>query len=88
MSLSGHRIPRLVLSVLAVVVVRVAVVVAVVVRALTGPLGRLSTARLSVIAAAAGSGAHLPPAVGQREADFRRERPVVGDEVGEERVAA
>src|SRR4029453_19567446 len=52
-------------SALLAVVVRVSVVVG----TLTGPLGRPSAARLAVVPAAAGSGAHLPPAVGQREAD-------------------
>jgi hypothetical protein len=71
------------LAVLAVVV-RVSVVVG----TLTGPLGGLSAARLAVVPAAVGSGAHLPPAVGQREADLRRERRVVGAEVGGESVPA
>jgi hypothetical protein len=62
------------------VVVRVSVVVG----TLTGPLGRLSAARLAVVPAAVGSGAYLPPVVCQREADLRRERRVGGAEVGEE----
>jgi hypothetical protein len=66
------------------VVVRVSVVVG----TLTGPLGRPSAARLAVVSAAVGSGAHLPPAVGQREADLHREGRVVGAEVGEEGVPA
>jgi hypothetical protein len=66
------------------VVVRVSVVVG----TLTGPLGRPSAARLAVVPAAVGSGAYLPPAVGQREADLHRERPVVAAEVGEEGVPA
>jgi hypothetical protein len=74
------------LSTLAVlaVVVRVSVVVG----TLTGPLGQPSAARLAVVPAAVGSGAHLPPAVGQRKADLRRERRVVGAEVGEEGIPA
>ena len=71
-------------AVLAVVVLRVFVVVG----TLTGPLGRLSATRLAVVPAAGGSGAGLPPAVRQREADLRRERRVVGAEVGEEGVPA
>ena len=71
-------------SALLTVVVRVSVVVG----TLTGPLGRPSAARLAVVPAAAGSGADLPPAVCQREADLRRERRVVGAEVGEEGLPA
>ena len=69
-------------AVLAVVVLRVFVVVG----TLTGPLGRLSATRLAVVPAAGGSGADLPPAVCQREADLRRKRRVGGAEVGEEGV--
>src|SRR5215218_8652855 len=47
-----------------------------------------TSAVLAVVAAAVRSDAHLPPAVGQREADLRRERRVVGAEVGEEGVPA
>jgi hypothetical protein len=61
--------------------------VSLVVGTLTGPLGRLSAARLAVVPAAAGSGANLPPAVYQHEADLCRERRVVGAEVGEEAVS-
>src|SRR5512132_1490174 len=75
---------RLGTSALLTVVVRVSVVAG----TLTGPLGRPSAARLAVVPAAAGSGAHLPPAVGQREPDLRRERPVVRVEVGEEGLPA
>jgi hypothetical protein len=49
------------------VVVRMSVVLG----TLTGPLGRPSAARLAVVPGAVGSSAHLPPAVGQREADLR-----------------
>jgi hypothetical protein len=66
------------------VVVRVSLVVG----TLTGPLGRPSAARLAVVPATVGSGAYLPPVVCQREADLRRERRVVGAEVGEEGVPA
>jgi hypothetical protein len=66
----------------------VVVLVWVVVGTLTGPLGRLSAARLAVVPAAAGSGADLPPAGGQREADLRRERRIVSAEVGEKGVLA
>jgi hypothetical protein len=75
---------RLSTSAVLAVVVRVSVVVG----TLTGPLGRPSAARLAIVAAAVGSDAYLPPAVGQREADLRRERRVVGAEVGEEGVPA
>jgi hypothetical protein len=71
-------------SVVLAVVVRVSVVVG----TLTGPPGRPSAARLAVVPTAAGAGAHLPPAVGQREANLRRERRVVAAEVGEEGVPA
>jgi hypothetical protein len=62
--------------------------VSVVVGTLTGSLGRPSAARLAVVSAAAGPGAHLSPAVGQREADLHGEGRVVGAEVGEEGVPA
>jgi hypothetical protein len=62
--------------------------VSVVVGALTGLLGWLSTARLTVVPTAARSGAELLPAVRQREPGPGRERGVVGAEVGEERPAA
>src|SRR5215218_9431263 len=71
---------RLSTSAVLAVVVRVSVVVG----TLTGPLGRPSAARLAVVPAAAGSASHLPPAVGQRQADLRRERRIVGAEVGEQ----
>jgi hypothetical protein len=61
--------------------------VSVVVGALTGLLGWLSTARLTVVPTAAGSGAQLLPAVRQREPGPGGERCVVGAEVGEERPA-
>ena len=75
---------RLSTSAVLAVVVRVSVVAG----TLTGPLGRLSAARLAIVSAAVGSGAHLPPAVGQREAGLRRQRRVVGAEVGEEGLPA
>jgi hypothetical protein len=65
-----------------VVVVRVSVVAG----TLTGPLGRLSAARLAVVPAAAGSCVYFPQAVRQRHADLGRERRVVGAEVPEEGV--
>jgi hypothetical protein len=60
--------------------------VSVVVGTLTGPLGRLSAARLAVVPAAPGSGAHLSQAVCQRQANLRWPRRIVGVEVGEEGV--
>jgi hypothetical protein len=56
----------------------------VVVGALTGLLGRLSTAWLTVVPTAAGSGAELLPAVCQREPDSGRQWRIVAVEVGEE----
>src|SRR5215207_8000655 len=69
-------------------VLAVVVLASVVPGTLTGPLGRPSAARLAVVPATVGSGAYLPPVVGQREADLHRERRIVGAEVGEEGVPA
>jgi hypothetical protein len=52
----------------------------------TGSIGQLSAARLAVVAAAAGPGAYLLPAVCQHEPDLGGEWRVVGVEVGEEDV--
>jgi hypothetical protein len=62
--------------------------VLVVVGALTGLLGGLSTAWLTVVPTAAGSGAELLPVVCQREPDPGRQRRVVAAEVGEEGLSA
>jgi hypothetical protein len=71
-------------AVLVVVVGRVWVVAG----ALTGPLGRPSTARLTVISTATGVAAQLPPGVRQRETGPGPEWRVVAAEVGEKRPAA
>jgi steroid 5-alpha reductase family enzyme len=73
---------------LSAVLILVMVWVSVVVGTRTGSVGQLSTAWLTVVAAAAGPGAYLLPGVGQREPDLGRERRVVGVEVGEEDVPA
>ena len=59
--------------------------VSVVVGTLAGPLGRPSTARLTIVPTTAGSGAELLPVVGDREPDPSRERRVVAAEIGEKR---
>ena len=69
-------------AVLVVVVGRLLVVVG----TLTGPLGRPSTAWLTVVPTATGPSTQLLPAVRQREPGPGRKRGVVGAEVGEERL--
>jgi hypothetical protein len=54
----------------------------------TGSIGQLSTAWLTVVAAAAGPGACLLQGVGQHEPDLGGERRVVASEIGEEDVPA
>src|SRR5688572_27485671 len=75
-----HALPGRASAVLVVVVGWVSVVVG----ALTGLLGWLSTAWLTVVPTAIGSGAYLFPAVCQREPGPGGKRRVVGAEVGEE----
>jgi len=70
------------------VLILVMVWVSVVVGTRTGSIGQLSAAWLAVVAAAAGPGACLLPAVCQREPDLGGEWRVVGVEVGEEGVPA
>ena len=80
----GRALPERASAVLILVMVWVSVVVG----TRTGSIGQLSTTWLTVVAAAAGPGAHLPPTVGQREPDLGGERRVIGVEVGEEDIPA
>jgi hypothetical protein len=84
LSTGPHALPDRASAVLVVVVGLVSMVVG----ALTGLLGWLSTAWLTVVPAATGSGAYLFPAVCQREPGPGGKRRVVGTEVGEEGLSA
>ena len=79
-----HALPDRASAVLVVVVGWVSVVVG----ALTGLLGWLSAAWLTVVPTAIGSGAYLFPTVCQREPGPGGKRRVVGAEVGEEGPSA
>jgi hypothetical protein len=80
----GRALPERASAVLILVMVWVSVVVG----TRTGSIGQLSTAWLTVVAAAAGPGAYLLPGVCQREPDLGGERRVIGVEIGEEDIPA
>ena len=81
---SAARLPERASAVLILVMVWVTVVVG----TRTGSIGQPSAAWLTVVAAAAGPGAHLLQGVGQREPDLGGKRSVIGVEVVEEDVPA